>query len=69
MNEKTTPLERAFSLAELVEAGYGSRTLLWREINKGNLKARKIGGKRTVVLARDLEEYLARSAEVGRKSA
>ena len=69
MTEKTATLERAFSISELIEAGYGSRTLLYKEINKGNLRSRKIGGKRTVILARDLEEYLARSAEVGRKSA
>ena len=47
----------AFTIAEAVEAGAGSRTMIYEAIKIGALKARK-RGKRTVFLAADLTEYL-----------
>ncbi len=47
----------AFTIAEAVEAGAGSRTMIYEAIKSGELKARK-RGKRTVFLAADLTAYL-----------
>ena len=50
-------LKLAFTIAEAVEAGAGSRTMIYEAIKNGTLRARK-RGKRTVLLADDLAEYL-----------
>lgn len=47
----------AFSVAEAVERSGLGRTSLYTAIGSGELQARK-HGRRTVVLARDLERYL-----------
>ena len=47
----------AYSIKEAVEAGAGSRTAIYESIAAGTLRARK-RGKRTVILASDLTEYL-----------
>lgn len=47
----------AYTIAEAVETGAGSRTMIYEAIKSGALKARK-RGKRTVILAADLEDYL-----------
>ena len=47
----------AYSIAEAVEAGAGGRTAIYEAIKSGALKARK-RGKRTVILAPDLAQYL-----------
>ena len=47
----------AYSIREVVEAGGGSRTVVYQAINAGTLKARK-RGKRTIILAADLAQYL-----------
>ena len=47
----------AFSVAEAVERSGLGRTSLYAAIGSGELQARK-RGRRTVVLARDLERYL-----------
>jgi hypothetical protein len=47
----------AFTIPEAVEAGAGSRTVVYEAINAGTLKAKK-RGKRTVILAADLAQYL-----------
>ncbi len=47
----------AFTIAEAVKAGAGSRTVVYQAIKSGALKARK-RGKRTVILAADLTQYL-----------
>ena len=47
----------AFTIAEAVEAGAGSRTKIYEAIKSGALRARK-RGKRTVFLAADLNQYL-----------
>ncbi len=56
MVEKSGKL--AYVLDELVERGCGCRTFLYGEINAGKLKATK-RGNRTVVLAPDLQAWLA----------
>ncbi len=50
-------LKLAFTIAEAVEAGAGSRTMIYEAIKNGTLRARK-RGKRTVFLAADLTAYL-----------
>lgn len=47
----------AYTIAEAVETGAGSRTKVYEAINAGTLKARK-RGKRTIILAADLQEFL-----------
>ena len=47
----------AYSIREVVEAGGGSRTVVYEAINTGTLKAKK-RGKRTIILADDLIAYL-----------
>ena len=47
----------ALTIPEAVEAGAGSRTVIYEAINAGTLKAKK-RGKRTVILAADLAQYL-----------
>ena len=47
----------AFTIPEAVEAGAGSRTVVYEAINAGTLKAKK-RGKRTIILADDLTQYL-----------
>ncbi len=47
----------AYSIREVVEAGGGSRTVVYEAINAGKLKAKK-RGKRTIILAADLTQYL-----------
>ena len=47
----------AYTINEAVEAGAGSRTVVYEAIKAGTLKAKK-RGKRTIVLATDLIQYL-----------
>ncbi len=47
----------AFTIPEAVEAGAGSRSVIYENINAGTLRAKK-RGKRTVILAADLAQYL-----------
>ena len=47
----------AFTIPEAVEAGGGSRSVIYEALNAGTLKAKK-RGKRTIILAADLAEYL-----------
>ncbi len=47
----------AFTIPEAVEAGGGSRSVIYEALNAGTLKAKK-RGKRTIILATDLAEYL-----------
>ncbi len=47
----------AFTIPEAVEAGAGSRTVVYEAIKSGTLKARK-RGRSTVILAVDLARYL-----------
>ncbi len=47
----------AYSIREVVEAGGGSRTVIYEATNAGTLKAKK-RGKRTIILAPDLLHYL-----------
>ena len=47
----------AYTIPEAVEAGAGGRTKIYEAINAGTLKAKK-RGKRTVILAADLAQYL-----------
>jgi hypothetical protein len=49
--------KRAFSIPEVVEAASICRTTVFAEIAAGRLVARKLG-RRTVVLASDLETWL-----------
>jgi hypothetical protein len=48
----------AYRIDELGDVLPLGRTKAWEEIAAGRLKARKIG-RRTVVLAKDLRDYLA----------
>ena len=56
MDETTAKF--AYTIDELVELGCGSRSFLYEKIGDRKLKASK-RGKRTVVLAPDLEAWLA----------
>ena len=47
----------AYTIDEAVDQGAGSRTIVYEAINAGTLKAKK-RGKRTVILAADLHQYL-----------
>ena len=47
----------AYTIPEAVEAGAGGRTKIYEAINAGTLRAKK-RGKRTVILAADLAQYL-----------
>ena len=47
----------AYTIAEAVDQGAGSRTVVYEAINAGILKAKK-RGKRTIILAPDLVQYL-----------
>ena len=47
----------AFTIREVVEAGGGSRTVVYEAIKSGALKARK-RGKSTIILAPDFIQYL-----------
>ena len=47
----------AYTIPEAAEAGAGGRTAIYEAIKSGALKARK-RGKRTVILAPDLAQYL-----------
>jgi hypothetical protein len=54
----------AYSIDEIPAVASIGRTKVFAEIGSGRLKARKIG-RRTVVLADDLAEYLAALPSVG----
>ena len=47
----------AFTIREVVEAGGGSRTVVYEAIKSGALNARK-RGKSTIILAPDFIQYL-----------
>ena len=49
--------KKAYSIREAVEAGAGSRSVIYENIKSGALRAKK-RGRRTVILAADLTEYL-----------
>lgn len=50
--------KKFYTIAELVEAGFGSRTTIWTLIKKDNLPAYKIGG-RVLIPRAAFEDYLA----------
>ena len=47
----------AYTIAEAVDQGAGSRTVIYEALNAGTLRAKK-RGKRTIILAPHLAEYL-----------
>ena len=47
----------AYTINETVDQGAGSRTVIYEAIKTGKLKAKK-RGKRTIILAADLTQYL-----------
>ncbi|MHB2211445.1 helix-turn-helix domain-containing protein [Methylobacterium sp. CM6257] len=57
----------AHSIAEVIERAGSSRTTIYAEIAAGRLKARKLG-RRTLILDKDLEDWLA-TLPLARKSA
>ena len=48
----------SYSVQEAAEVTGVGRSLLYEEIAAGHLVARKVGSKRTVILAADLEAWL-----------
>lgn len=56
MDEKVKVAPRAYSIGSLISMGFGSRTYLYEQIKAKRLVAKKFG-KRTLVLAQDLEEF------------
>lgn len=53
LNPSLPPEKQFYTVKELVAAGYGSRTTIWREIKRGNLPAVKTETGR-VLIPRDL---------------
>ncbi len=49
--------KKAFTIREAVEAGAGSRSVIYENIKSGALRARK-RGRSTIILATDLTEFL-----------
>ncbi len=49
--------KKAYTIREAVEAGAGSRSVIYENIKSGTLKARK-RGRSTIILASDLIKYL-----------
>ncbi len=49
--------KKAFTIREAVEAGAGSRSVIYDNFKRGGLWARK-RGRSTVILAADLTEFL-----------
>jgi excisionase family DNA binding protein len=59
MNEiSSTPQPEGLSIAEACTVAGIGRTKIYQAISSGELKARKYG-KRTIILRRDLEAFLA----------
>jgi excisionase family DNA binding protein len=58
-----TPAPLAHSIDEACEASDLGRTKIYEEIQAGRLKARKVG-RRTLILHKDLEAYLAALPEI-----
>ena len=58
----------AFSTFEAAKRAAICRSLIYRAINSGDLVAHKVG-RRTIVLASDLEAFLARSPRMPAKEA
>lgn len=50
-------MTHTYNIEQVVEVTGLSRRTIYREIERGNLKARK-AGSRTLVLSHDLEQYL-----------
>lgn len=48
----------SYSVAEAVEASGVGRSFLYEQIKSGRLKARKLG-RRTLILAEDMQSWLA----------
>lgn len=53
------PDKLAYSIKEVIKLADVSRSMLYREINEGNLRAVK-RGNRTLILAADLRDWIAR---------
>ncbi len=51
------PNKPAYTISGIVGMDFISRTQLYQEVKSGRLRVRKIG-RRTIVLARDLQEWL-----------
>ncbi len=58
----------AYTIDEAQALGAGGKTAIYAAIKSGALKARK-RGKRTVILSRDLEEYLQNLPDFGAEAA
>lgn len=56
---KPEQIKLAYSVSEAAEIANICRTIIYRMINEGKLKARKIG-RRTVILHDDLVDFLNR---------
>ena len=57
MNKDVKMEKLAYTIDEAVDEGAGSRTIIYEAIKAGTLKAKK-RGKRTIILAADLIQYL-----------
>jgi len=53
------PDKLAYSVKEVIKLAAVSRSMLYREINEGNLRAVK-RGNRTLILSADLRDWIAR---------
>jgi excisionase family DNA binding protein len=51
------PIKRAMSVEEAAKAAGVGRTLLFEEIRKGHITARKVG-RRTIITTEDLDAWL-----------
>lgn len=62
------PQRLAFTIQDLIDRGLGGRTFLYGEIAAGRLRAVK-SGRKTLVLADDLSDYMSSLPPVGTKAA
>ncbi len=60
--------KRCYSIPEAQAEGAGGKSSLYAAINAGRLRAKKLGSK-TVILADDLDQYLANLPNFGDEEA
>ena len=60
--------KRCYTIPEAQAEGAGGKSSIYRAINSGKLRAKKLG-KKTVILSEDLDEYLKNLPDFGAEEA